>query len=230
MIAHSIFPTLVCEFNYEHRDQLKSKVFERLPNHINEFGQSNELTANVDLHKDPALVDLFEFASTCAFSYLSALNIDKDLFDLNLVKTWMNIIKEGHTPIHNHADAHLCFVYYVNVPESYVKPINFIATPQPNELFHAMFLHNVTEYNSWNSTERYFEPHEGQMLVFPAKLFHRTSGYGSGTEIESPDISSFYDKRIAIAGDFLLTYSNKIGRSYGLMPATNWNTYSQKHK
>lgn len=192
---------------------------------MDEHGYSMETTGNVDLHHDDELSDIFDFAASSAFEYMNTLQLN-DEFDLNLVKTWLNIITEFHTPNHNHADAHLSFVYYVQIPDELNKPVNFLVKDIPNELFHGMTNASIKEWNMWNSPTWYFKPIEGQMFMFPGKLFHYTSGYGSG----SPDapvktLDDLKPRRISIAGDFVLTYKQRIGRAYGIMPVSNWKVY-----
>jgi hypothetical protein len=225
MITHALFPTLVAEFHYDKKEDFKQRFFNRVLSHMNSEGYSTETTGNVDIHHDDELRDLFEFAAFNAFQYLDTLKLNKQ-FDLNLVKTWLNIIKEFHTLFHNHADAHLSFVYYVNLPKDFNKRINFHSYPHPNELFHNVFNENVDEWNIWNSREWFFEPVEGQMFMFPSKLFHYTSGYGSGLpDVPVKTLDDLKPRRISIAGDFVLTYNQKIGRSYGIMPVSNWKVY-----
>lgn len=192
---------------------------------MDEHGYSMETTGNVNLHHDDELSDIFDFAASSAFEYMNTLQLN-DEFDLNLVKTWLNIITEFHTPNHNHADAHLSFVYYVQIPDELDKPVNFLVKDIPNELFHGMTNASIKEWNMWNSPTWYFKPTEGQMFMFPGKLFHYTSGYGSG----SPDapvktLDDLKPRRISIAGDFVLTYKQRIGRAYGIMPVSNWKVY-----
>lgn len=225
MIAHSLFPTLVAEFHYDKKEDFKQRFFHQILNHMNESGYSMETTGNVNIHHDDELRDIFEFAAFNAFQYMNALKIENE-FDLNLVKTWLNIITEFHTPSHSHADAHLSFVYYVQLPEELNKPVNFAIQQSPNQLFHGIENASIIEWNTWNSTSWSFNPVEGQMFMFPGKLFHYTSGYGSG----SPDtpvktLDDLKPRRISIAGDFVLTYKQIIGRAYGIMPVSNWKTY-----
>jgi len=225
MITHALFPTLVGEFRYDKREDFKQRFFNRVLHHMDEHGYSMETTGNVNLHHDDELSDIFDFAASSAFEYMNTLQLN-DEFDLNLVKTWLNIITEFHTPNHNHADAHLSFVYYVQIPDELDKPVNFLVKDIPNELFHGMTNASIKEWNMWNSPTWYFKPTEGQMFMFPGKLFHYTSGYGSG----SPDapvktLDDLKPRRISIAGDFVLTYKQRIGRAYGIMPVSNWKVY-----
>ena len=174
MITHALFPTLVAEFHYDKKEEFKQRFFNRVHHHMDELGQSTESTGDVDIHHDEELKDIFDFAAKNAYYYLDSLRIQRNMFTLNLVKTWLNILKEYNTVIHTHADAHLSFIYYVNVPKDINKTINFHVNQNINELFHNMFNDNIDEWNIWNSREWFFEPSEGQMFMFPAKLAHYT--------------------------------------------------------
>ena len=227
MEKHALFPTLVGEWHWLNKDKFKDEFFSQAFNHLNSNGYSTETTGHVDIHHNPVFDSLWSFSADCAGEYLKTLQLKTELFSLNLIKTWLNIIKEWHTPMHNHADAHLSFVYYVHIPEGVNKPIYFSPQIRQNELFHSIYLDNVNEWNIYNSGSWYFEPKEGQLFMFPANLHHHTGGYGSG-EIDKgcKNMNDLLDRRISIAGDFLLTYNKKIGRSYGIQPVSNWRTFN----
>jgi hypothetical protein len=222
-----LFPTLVTEFHYDKKEDFKNRFFNRVLHHMDDHGYSMETTGNVDIHFDDDLSDLFDFAALNAFQYLKTMEVN-DEFDLNLVKTWLNIITEFHTPYHNHQDSHLSFVYYVQIPEGMDKPVNFAIHEKPNELFHGMTNANIVKWNMWNSPTWFFNPVEGQMFMFPGKLYHYTSGSGSGSpDMPVKTLDDLKPRRISIAGDFVLTYKKRIGRAYGIMPVSNWKVYRQ---
>jgi hypothetical protein len=227
MIAHQLFPTLIGDWKHPNPNKFKEILFDRVFYHIDQNGYSMETTGDVDLHLDKAFDPLFDFAADCAKEYINTLRLDLSVFNLNLVKTWLNIITEFHTPIHSHQDAHLSFVYYIQIPEGLDKPIYFSSENKPNELFYGMNNANVTEWNLFNSPTWFFKPVEGQLFMFPGKLNHYTGGAGSG----QPDrgcrtLEDLKPRRISIAGDFLLTYNRKIGRAYGIQPVSNWRTFN----
>ena len=227
MIAHSLFPTLIGEWKHPDPESIKQALFKRVFHHIDAHGYSMETTGDVDLHLDEAFDPLFDFAASCAGEYLDTLKLDRSVFSLNLVKTWLNIITEFHTPPHNHQDAHLSFVYYIQIPEGLDKPIYFSCEHKPNDLFHGMINANILEWNTWNSPTWFFKPQEGQLFMFPGKLYHHTGGYGSGQpDMGCKTLDDLKPRRISIAGDFLLTYNRKIGRAYGIQPVSNWRTFN----
>ena len=86
---------------------------------------------------------------------------------------------------------------------------------------------NILEWNIHNSPTWFFKPQEGQLLMFPGKLYHHTGGYGSGQpDTGCKTLDDLKPRRISIAGDFLLTYNRKIGRAYGIQPVSNWRTFN----
>lgn len=226
MIYHALFPTLVCEFHHPNKDDFKKIFFENIFKHFNPEGYSHEGTGNLDIHLEPAFEELFLFVSNNAKQYLDFLGVDSDLFDIHIIRAWLNVLGEKHTPTHSHADAHLSFVYYVQIPPGLEKPLIFL-NESPNELFHGMNDGNIKTLNVFNSGQQAFTPIEGQMLVFPAKLRHLTGGYGSG-EMDSgcKTVEALKQRRVCIAGDFILTYKNKMARYFGLQPVSKWKVFN----
>jgi hypothetical protein len=225
MIHHALFPTLVGEFNNQNHEIDKKVILDNALKHFTN-GYSMETTGNVDIHLDPPFDPFFSFIAKSVGTYMDALSIRKDTFDVNLIKTWFNITKEFHTPAHSHADAHISFVYYVNIPEGVNKPI-FFKGKQPNELFYGLSTDNHETWNQYNTPTWYFNPSEGTLFVFPGSLMHWTGGEGSGTP-DNPVTTrnDLIQKRFAIAGDFLLTYkNNKLKKPYGIQPVSNWKRY-----
>lgn len=226
MISHALFPTLVGEWKHSNPESIKEIFFKNALRHFDEYGYSMETTGNVDLHLDPQFDPLFTFVAQCAQEYIDKVSLDRSVFDLNLIKTWLNVITEFHTPYHNHQDAHLSFVYYVQIPEGLDKPIYFSSEHKPNELYHGMTNANIVDWNTWNSPTWFFKPQEGQLFMFPGKLYHHTGGYGSGQpDLGCKTLEDLKPRRISIAGDFLLTYNRRIGRAYGIQPVSNWRQF-----
>lgn len=229
MIYHNLFPRLIGEFHYDFRYQFKETFLQNALKHYDENGRTGEFSGNVDVHLNPELQDIFTFVGESARTYLSALSLRNELFDLNMVKCWFNAIKEEHIPVHKHADAHLSFVYYVQVPDNIDKPIVFTNERPPNELFFGMFgsvSPNVHQWNYYNSQTWVARPIEGQLYIYPSDLLHYTNGDGSGNNDEPiRSVNDLENRRISIAGDFILTYKDKAAKSTGIQPISNWKVY-----
>jgi hypothetical protein len=225
MIKHDLFPTLVTEFHNPEHEAFKKVFFERFHLHCNENGQSNENTLHNDIHQDPHFNPMFQFVFKSLSEHLKEVGLDPDFQQMYLVKSWLMITREWHVPVHNHADAHISFVYYVNIPTD-ITPDNLcLLSPKPNEYYHKIYEFNATQWNNYNCVNYGFVPKEGMALFFPGKLLHFT---GSGHENNDPiqqdnhSISGIKNMRICLAGDLIFTYKKIEGKSFGLMPVSNW--------
>lgn len=226
MIKHNLFPTLVTEFEYPGQPDFRQAFFEQFPSHCDENGHSNETTAHVDLHKDPMFSSFYDFVGKCVKKHVATCGLDPEFQQMYIVKSWMMITREWSVPTHSHADAHLSFVYYVNIPPDFVPDNICLLSSRPNEYYHNMFSMNATEWNEYNAYNFAIPPKEGKLLIFPATLKHFTgtgneSSYINKTEITS-SIAGATKMRISVAGDIMFTYKKVVGKSYGLMPLDNW--------
>jgi hypothetical protein len=221
-----LFPTLILQDENPEKERIKEVVINTIMKHLNEDGYSNEKTGHVTLHHDYMYEPIFVMASNLAKKYCEVMEIDPDTFDFQIVKSWFNIIKENSTPYHSHGDAHLSFVYYVNVPAEYAQPIQFYAHWDKYEPFISFAKYNnPAQWNVFNSYGWKFPSSEGLMYLWPAKMAHDTVGDGDGVApgIESSEHARTY--RIAIAGDIILTYKEKASKPLGLQPKRNWRTF-----
>jgi len=226
MIEHRLFPTLVGEFHYPEKDKFKQLFVENIFKYTTQEGYSNEYSGHVTLHHEKNFENLFKFASEAVETYIERLHIDTYKFDINIVKTWMNIKKNATTPRHAHHDAHLSFTYYVNMPEDCSLPIRFYCPEPKSEPYQGSIQHNNTK-NLWDDLNSYthtFTPIEGQLLVFPSSIQHDTIGYVTGIEtgINEQNILHY---RLCLAGDILLTYKEKTASPLGIQPVYNWRNF-----
>jgi hypothetical protein len=229
MKQHLIFPTLIGEFEYEFPEQFKETFFECVHNYVDQHGNSNEKTGHVAIHHGPEFEPLYQFIGQCINRHLSAYGSDPDQMDAYIVKSWLNIIRDIQTPYHSHADAHLSFVYYVNLPNDIVEPIRFFNEsnfgrfePYPG------FTKYANHSNKWdhiNAQSWEFYPSEGNLIIFPANMPHDTelkNGSVKNMESQNFPLEKMKTKRISIAGDVILTFKEKTGVSMGLQPVKNW--------
>lgn len=223
MKTYDLFPTLVGTEIYSKHDEFKRIFFSNLPKYLREDGITGEESGHVDLHLNSDFEDFFKFVSNTAEEYIQELIGSKDIWELWLVKTWFS---DFSVPSHNHEDAHLSFVYYVNVPIDVASPLHMIPPGnRANDLVSGMFLDSKTdevlkEYNQYNCKSVRFEPKEGGLIVFPSKINHVVEDVRKKDRIE--------DRRISIAGDFILTYKKQNCRSMGLQPIQNWRSMNRK--
>jgi Putative 2OG-Fe(II) oxygenase len=227
MIKHAIFPTLIIQDQYPNAYEFKPIFMNKLMKYMTIDGFSSEFTGHVNIHHEEAYAPLFVYISEMIAEYVRAIGIDPEIFDINIIKTWMNITKERHTPFHNHEDAQLSFTYYANIPENLEKPLVFCnAPPHNNDPYYGMIKFNANETNRWNEYDHKFVPSEGDLFIFPSTLNHYTVGYGT----EEPDtgckhVSDLYTKRVCLAGDIIFTYRKNMPRPTGIQPTSNWRIF-----
>jgi hypothetical protein len=219
MKTFDLFPTLVTTETYEQHDEFKQVFFDNLPKYLRDDGITGEQSGHVDLHLNPDFEKFFQFVSSVANEYIDTLIGTKDIWEPWLVKSWFS---DFSVPAHDHSDAHLSFVYYVNVPNDKQFPLHFIPPiDRLNDLVSGMFLNNknievVREFNQYNCTSVAFTPEEGTIIFFPAKLKHMVSSGNYESDIRA--------RRISLAGDIILTFKETTARSMGLQPLSNWRS------
>jgi uncharacterized protein (TIGR02466 family) len=223
---YALFPTLAAEAFYEDHAKLKPVLENGIFRHMTPEGYSNEKTGHVTLHLDEEFHPLFQFVSQAVKEYIAAYSIDSNLFDINIVKTWMNIIREKGTPAHNHADAHISFVYYINVPEDAATPITFYNHGDWYEPYMGFSkFNNPAEWNPFNSPAWSFSVKEGALMVFPARMHHETPDTSGDPEIGVKSMKDLRRRRVSLAGDIVLTFKETSAKSMGLQPIKNWRTF-----
>jgi hypothetical protein len=227
MTIHALFPTLLlAEEDPNHSDR-KPVYMRSLLKYLDSDGYSDESTGHVTIHLDPIFDPICQMATAMARQYCEVMRIDPSIFDFYIVKSWFNIIQNRATPFHSHADAHLSFCYYINVPEEFAQPIRFHANPNKYEPFPGFVkFNNPDEWNIFNSSSWQFPVSEGGMYLWPSAMCHDTIGNSSDRD---PGVSSEEDahkNRVTFAGDILLTYKEKSAKPMGLQPRRNWKSFN----
>jgi hypothetical protein len=226
MQVHALFPTLFLEDVNPDHHHMKEVAMLTVFNHTDCDGYSDESTGHVTIHHDPLFSPVFSMATAMAKQYCEVMQVEPSNFDFNIVKSWFNIIKDKSTPFHGHGDAHLSFVYYINVPTDCAQPIQFYAANDKYEPFPGFArFNNPIEWNVFNSYAWSFPPSEGTMYMFPSRMNHDTLGK---TTSRDPGIKTLEDarvQRISLAGDIVLTYKEKSAKALGLQPKRNWRTF-----
>ena len=223
---YPLFPTLITEAFYEKHAELKPVLEKGIFRHMTPDGFSNERTGHVSLHLDPEFEPLFNFVSEVTKEYIRTFLINPDLFNIHIVKSWMNIIREQGTPFHNHADAHLSFVYYINIPEDVSTPIMFYNHPNWYEPYMGFSKFNEpSEWNPFNSPAWSFPTKEGALMMFPARVNHDTPSTSGDPDIGVKSLKDLRRKRVSLAGDIILTFREVSAKSMGLQPIKNWLTF-----
>ena len=219
-----IFPTTIAKENVRITEQEKEIAMLTLLNHFDSDGLTGEVEGFVDLHCETSLRFIYEAVSKCIKDKLQFFNINADSFDINIIKSWMNIVRERHTPLHAHYDAHWSFSYYINIPDNLQsKPIQFEQVKHPNDPYSGLITYNSESWNDFNCMTYQFVPQEGDIYIFPSNLLHSTVGYGNGEEdIAIRTVNDLKANRICIAGDVLFTHNQKANVCLGLQPKDKW--------
>ena len=224
-IKHYMFPSLILEKHDSNFPAVKSIVEQHIFNHMTSDGWSNEQVGFVTLHMDPAFTPLFKFASDAVKDYVKAFSGDPNAFDFHVVKSWANIVRNRGNPQHNHADAHLSFVYYINIPDEIKTPIVFHNNPSRYQPFHGFSRWNCETWDILNSGTWQFVPKEGQIMVFPAAMSHETPKLSDETDYGVKDLADLRQRRVSIAGDVIITYKELAAKPLGLQPVKHWRTF-----
>jgi hypothetical protein len=232
MNAQGWFPTLICDFKSQHHDQFKTIFYKNMKKYIHPEGIDGE-HADLNFHHNLEFNFIFQEITNYAKEYLTTMAINPNEWDFNLVKCWWQSLDKNNIPMHNHSDAHLSFVYYVNVPPDSGDLIFQNDRSFMNDLTSGMFMDDyernrpISQYNSFNSMSVAYEAREGLIILFPAKLDHMTTPKSDVGDSPTSDINIIKKRRISIAGDFLLTFKKPKHTAMGLQPIDNWRNFSQ---
>ena len=238
MEVHRLFPTVVCKFDYENKDQFKEHFLANIFNYYKNNGDceyprigSGELTRHVNMHRYEKYQSFFNYISECVRKHMDTMNCKHEELDLYLVKTWLSISDNFDVPVHNHGDCHVSFAYYLHIPPDMDRELRFHYTGgvAPNDFYDGLNRWNVKE-NGWNDINSYswqFQTKEGNLFVFPGKLRHDTvGGTHAGDSVFSPDDlkneSELCQRRICLSGDFIITQKSLSNKAMGLQPINNW--------
>jgi hypothetical protein len=99
------------------------------------------------------------------------------------------------------------------------------------DLYKGFLNFNIKEHNVVNSSTWRIPPVEGQIIVFPSKLEHSVMSNDQKDPIVAKDegsktVDDLLERRICIAGDFILTHKNKTTQYLGLQPIKNWRIFN----
>lgn len=227
MTYHAIFPTMVLEVKNPNHLGIKLAVEKNFQNWVNDDGFGGESDGTNTMHHDPDLEPIYTLASASARQYVIGLGIDPDRFDYYVAKSWFNILADGGTPVHNHADSHLGFVYYINTPRGKETEIDFHHWEGRYEPYYRMCHLNKPETtNQFNSYTWSVKPSEGTMLMFPGTLKHGVRELVPGAcRASVKNIEEYRNCRVAISGDIFLVFREKTPIDMGLQPLSQWRVF-----
>jgi hypothetical protein len=80
---------------------------------------------------------------------------------------------------------------------------------------------NVVEnYNQYNCSSTAFTAQERMLIIFPARMQQVVE------TLTTKPTDNLIDRRISLAGDFILTFKESTARSMGLQPISNWRQFN----
>jgi len=207
---HEHSPLIVYETQIEgYKDKLNELYHKHSFDNNSEF-ITGEANGKVLVHKDPEFTSFFTQVKKKVEDYLDIFLIDKDLFDINFIKSWYTICRDGYSvPMHYHSCSHISYVYYLDVMEN--DPLVF-KSENPNEWFGDVFkfTKGKNQYNSWGYA---LQPKDETLLIFPGNLKHFTDSRRDYT-------------RKSIAGDIILTLKEQhLNFDSGILPSVYWSQF-----
>lgn len=215
-----IFPTMIGRTNIIVD---KQSVMSTLITQFDSEGQTGEYEGFVELQTIPDLRHLYVQIANAIRSKMECLHLNPEVYEINFVKSWMNVVREKHTPLHAHYDAHWSWSYYLNVPEGISKPLRFEQTRHPNDPYKGLITYGAQHWDEFNCMVMDFDPQEGDLFIFPSDLIHTTVGYGTGEDdLSINSIEDMLANRICVAGDVIFTHKQKANICLGLQPKSKW--------
>lgn len=154
--------------------------------------QGGQQTGNLALEPKGPIAQLEAMIIAAYDSYLTTLKRETNHFYIQQIPTlrkidiWGTVLDSlGYQAAHMHRNAWISGVYYVQLPnimrDTNTHPSGWIEFGRPPDYFSCAIAEDV----------RLFEPREGQMLLFPSFIYHRTIPFKST------------EQRISIAFDLL---------------------------
>lgn len=223
-----VFPTVIGQDKVEVTEEEKNLWFNLYLENSDEEGRSMDFLGFSEIHNSPELNLFVHRIGIAVRNYLEHLSVEHEKLQINLVKTWFNVHKENQGQFHDHAEAHISFVYYPHINEKVNRSFEVYnyGPKRNNEPVSNFYHHNAITTTFLNARSVHLEVNEGLILVFPSDLGHKT------TDPNNPEIPSaiecfktveeLKETRFCVAGDILLT--RKDGNQYErlLTPPNIW--------
>ena len=112
--------------------------------------------------------------------YLELLQLRTEHLDIFFQRSWPTLAKQNQEiATHNHENAHISLVYYLNKPE-HAGGLRLLMPNPPNEIIPNLFGSAASaqpffvERTPFNSNHVDLDLNEGQVLIFPSRTLHQT--------------------------------------------------------
>jgi uncharacterized protein (TIGR02466 family) len=158
-----LFPTPIAIFKMPDPDRVKDEIGKIYNLNTNEFDWKSGkdfFTPNV-----PIIDEMREFALNCATRYCSSFfNQETKADDFFIMRGWLNVYHPFFpTQFHNHRQADLAAVYYVDVEDD-TGGLQFI---DPRGGLGWMHIDQSKQFNIFDIT-----PQKGDLIMFPGWILH----------------------------------------------------------
>ena len=224
--VYQLFPTIVTESVYPDNINFLNIFYENWSNHFNN-GMFGEVSGRNAVHHQKEFFDLFSFLTQSVQGYLETIGIDYKSFDINFIKSWINAYTGEEMRQHHHSDAHLSVVYYASAPDDEEHFLCFRDTNPKREPFSGISDFNTTEPNQYGAKIWSFDTKQGHAIVFRSPIPHFThrKDQTRRDEYTINRVDDLKKRRICIASDILLTYSDVTKKQLGIQPVTHWRKF-----
>ena len=169
------------------------------------------------IHKNKNFKKLFDEIAKRVWVYLNYIEIDKELIDLYIQRSWATI-SEGNERIkkHRHFQSHISFAYYLKKNK---EDSNFVVFDESykNEVMPGIFRSDtalkkgiVKKMNQFNVTQAVVNIQENDIVIFPSKTIHSTQ----------PSFNN--NERISISADIACVAKDSKLLEMGMPPLNEW--------
>jgi len=225
-MRHFLFPTVIWQGNRQVSDEEKSLWFESYLVNSDSDGASLDYLGFQSHHLDSNFSNIFKDIIQNVKYYFDELSIDHTKLNLYITKTWYNAKTTTGNPQHCHGENHISFTYYPHINPQFEKNLAFFREYEttPNEPYFGFLEDIVTEWTPANCRSYQIPISEGDIVVFPSKLFHSTNGEGTSHEYFKTK-EELVKSRFCVGGDIIITRKDTKEYEKLLPPIENWKLF-----
>ena len=223
----NLFPLTIIKDKILIRDQEKINMINEIRDmkknskNINYQTKTNAWTGDTQgyefIHKNKNFKKLFDEIAKRVWVYLNYIEIDKELIDLYIQRSWATI-SEGNERIkkHRHFQSHISFAYYLKKNK---EDSNFVVFDESykNEVMPGIFRSDtalkkgiVKKMSQFNVTQAVVNIQENDIVIFPSKTIHSTQ----------PSFNN--NERISISADIACVAKDSKLLEMGMPPLNEW--------
>ena len=189
---HSLFPTLIWEFDLSEKKTMLSEMKRFILKTKNDdpVGRRKSNYGGWQSKGYNKYVKEFHDFEKIINDIISGIKKELDIPNLNLTEYWFNVNEYGdYNELHNHFGEYLSGVFYISVADNNMGNIHF----HRGDNMKYYYLNNLPRPNNVTGQQISYESKTGKLLIFPGWLDHSVDG------------SRSKDKRISIAFNYKLS-------------------------